>query len=113
MVADQLAAKAGEDWRAMGETCPLLLAASGGKQSNAAAVWEQGAAYCGLADATRVALVLADENPTNKIGRQSGRVSTETAKSGIGLTLAAPRRGGRDQLLITASTIQGDGRNEG
>ncbi len=80
MVADQLAVEAGEDRRAIGETFPLLLAASGGEPSNAAAVWEHGAAYCGLADATRVALVLADEDPTNRIGRRSGRVSTETAE---------------------------------
>jgi hypothetical protein len=57
-----------------------LLAASGGEPSNTAAVWEHGAAYCGLAGATWVALVLADENPTNRIGRRSARVSTETAE---------------------------------
>ena len=38
LVADELAATAGEDRRTAGETCPLLLAAAGGRPSDAAAV---------------------------------------------------------------------------
>src|SRR5271157_4796281 len=38
LVADELAATAGEDGRTAGETCPLLLATAGGRTSDAAAV---------------------------------------------------------------------------
>ena len=44
LVADQLAAAAGEDGWTVGETCPLLLAAVGGESSDAAAVWQHAAA---------------------------------------------------------------------
>ena len=44
LVADQLAATTGEDGWTAGETCSLLLAFSGGRTSDAAAVWEYGAA---------------------------------------------------------------------
>jgi hypothetical protein len=47
LVADELAATAGEDGRRAGETCPLLLAAVGREPSDEAALWEYGAAARG------------------------------------------------------------------
>src|SRR5271165_1391506 len=44
LVANELAATAGEDGRTAGETCPLLLALAGGEPSDEAALWEYGAA---------------------------------------------------------------------
>src|ERR1035437_7162923 len=40
LVADELAAKASEDRRAAGETCPLLLAVAGGELPDEAVVWQ-------------------------------------------------------------------------
>src|ERR1039457_2835878 len=40
LVADQLAAAAGEDGRTAGETCPLLLALVGGEPSDETVVWQ-------------------------------------------------------------------------
>jgi Transposase DDE domain group 1 len=54
LVADELAATAGEDRRSSGETCPLLLAAFGREPSNAPFVREHGAADCGSAGGKRV-----------------------------------------------------------
>lgn len=59
-----------------GHTLPL---ASAGEPSNAAAVWAWSGVFA-LAGPTGVMLALADENLTNRIGRRSGRVSTETAE---------------------------------
>ena len=44
LVADQLAATAGEDRRQAGQACPLLLADAGRRPSHTAAVWEHGTA---------------------------------------------------------------------
>ena len=54
LVADQLAAAAGEDRRAVDKACPLLLAAAGGESSDAAAVWRHAAADGGAAAASRI-----------------------------------------------------------
>ena len=43
LLADQLAAAAGEDRRTAGEACALLLAAAGGEPSDAAALWSDAA----------------------------------------------------------------------
>src|ERR1019366_2457478 len=42
LVADQLAAATGEDGRAVGEACPLLLVDAGREPSDAAPVWKHG-----------------------------------------------------------------------
>jgi hypothetical protein len=44
VVADEFAATAGENGRAIGEACPLLLVAAGGESSDAATIWRHGAA---------------------------------------------------------------------
>src|ERR1017187_6745848 len=44
LVADEFAATAGENGRAIGEACPVLLADAGGEPSDEAAVWRHGAA---------------------------------------------------------------------
>lgn len=44
LLADQLAAAAGEDRRMAGEACPLLLAAPGGEPSDVATVWSDATA---------------------------------------------------------------------
>ena len=44
LVADELAAAAREDGRAVGEACPLLLVDAGREPSDAAPVWKHGAA---------------------------------------------------------------------
>src|ERR1017187_9119582 len=44
LVADQLAAAAGEDRWTAGEACPLLLAFAGGEPSDETAFWKYGAA---------------------------------------------------------------------
>ncbi len=44
LVPDELAAAVGEDGRAAGETCPVLLAGAGGEPSDSAAVRGHGAA---------------------------------------------------------------------
>ena len=54
LVADQLAAAAGENGWTAGEACPLLLAAFGREPSDEAAVWEYGAADHGAARGKRV-----------------------------------------------------------
>src|SRR5574340_836197 len=56
LAADQLAATVGEDrWQA-GEARPVILAAAGGESSDAAVVWEHGAAHRGAAGAHGVNL---------------------------------------------------------
>jgi hypothetical protein len=54
LVADQLAATAGEDGWTAREACPLLLAFAGGEPSDEAALWEYGAADRGAARRKRV-----------------------------------------------------------
>jgi hypothetical protein len=49
LVVDEFAAVVGEDGRPAGQACAVLLAAAGGKPFNAAAVYEYGAADCGVA----------------------------------------------------------------
>ena len=51
---DDLAARTGEDRRAVGQTCSLLLAAVGGELSGAAPVWKHAAADCGFAAASQI-----------------------------------------------------------
>jgi hypothetical protein len=54
LVAHEFTATVGEDRRAPGETCPLLLAAVGREPSDEAAIWEYGAADRGAARGKRV-----------------------------------------------------------
>ena len=54
MVADELAAAAGENRRTADQARPLLLAAAGGKSPHAAAVWEHAAQDRGAAIASRI-----------------------------------------------------------
>ena len=59
LVADEPAAAVGEDGRQAGQACPLLLVVVGGESSDAAAVWQHGAANlgataaCGLTETAR------------------------------------------------------------
>jgi len=55
LLADQLAAAAGEDRRTTGETCALLLAAAGRRASHAGVFWQQASKDRGAAAAGRVA----------------------------------------------------------
>ena len=72
LVADQLAAAAREDWRAVGQACPLLLAAAGRGASTPTPVWPDAAADLGATGAERVAhrLRLQNLEPKEK-GRSS------------------------------------------
>jgi hypothetical protein len=54
VVVDQLAAAAGEDRRAVGKACPLLLAVVGREPSDAAPVRKHAAAHGGSAGARRI-----------------------------------------------------------
>ena len=54
VVINQFAAAAGEDGRAAGKACPLLLAIVGGKPSDATPVRKHAAAHGGSAAASRV-----------------------------------------------------------
>jgi len=56
LVADEATATAGEDVRTIGETRPLLLAATGGEPPDAAAVRKHAAADRGVGRASRVAI---------------------------------------------------------
>src|ERR1039457_4861801 len=73
LVADQLAAAAGEDGWTAGETCPLLLAAVGGEPSHETVVWQYApadrwaVASGGIAEA-----VGAGESIQSKRGRGGG-----------------------------------------
>jgi hypothetical protein len=49
LVADQLAAAAGENRRPIGEACPILLAAAGGESSDTANIWGDAAEDCSAA----------------------------------------------------------------
>jgi hypothetical protein len=62
LVIDQLAAAAGEDRRATGETCPLLLVALGGGSSDETVVCQHVGADSGAACPDRVARVGAVGN---------------------------------------------------
>ena len=72
LVADELAAAVGQDGRAAGQACRLLLAAAGRGTSTPALVWSYAAADLCTAGAERVALRLRLQN----LGpRQEGRSS--------------------------------------
>ena len=54
VVVDQLAATVGEDRRATGQACAVLLAIAVREPSHAAPVWKRAAADGGFADASRI-----------------------------------------------------------
>jgi hypothetical protein len=54
LVADEFAAAAGEDGRAAGQTRPLLLAATGGRPSDATTLRQHGATACSFAGGSRM-----------------------------------------------------------
>ncbi len=76
LVADELAATAGEDGRTAGEACPLLLALAGGEQSDEAALWEYGAADRGAVASGGIAEAVAGE--IDPEARGDGGVSDKT-----------------------------------
>jgi hypothetical protein len=73
LVADQLAAAAGEDRRTADETCPLLLAAAGREPSDAAALWSHAGQDRSVALARRVGepTTGSDFSDARGTGRQS------------------------------------------
>ena len=62
LVPDEFAAAVGQDGRAAGQACPLLLAAAGRGASTPTPVWPDAAADLGAAGAERVALRLRLQN---------------------------------------------------
>src|SRR5664279_5690612 len=77
LVADELAATAGEDGRTIGETRPLLLPATGGEPPDAAAVRKHAAADRGVGRASGVAIDSWQENLAKK--EAEGEVSLQPA----------------------------------
>src|ERR1035437_904584 len=98
LVADQLAAAAGEDGRTAGETCPLLLALAGGEPSDEAAVWEYGAAdrgavaSGGIAEAVAGKSIQSQEGTEGCLTRPDGKAVVNSCGTRVGAhgTLAAP-----------------------
>ena len=70
LVADQLAAAAGEDGWTASEVCPLLLAFAGGEPSDEAALWEYGAADRGAVASGGIAEAVAGNRSRVKRGRR-------------------------------------------
>ena len=54
LVADELAAAAGENGWTTGQARQILLAAAGGKPPHAAAVWKHAAKDCGVTITSRI-----------------------------------------------------------
>jgi hypothetical protein len=71
LVADEATATAGEDGRTIGETRPLLLAATGGEPPDAAAVRKHAAADRGVGRASGVAIDSWRENLAEKVSGRS------------------------------------------
>src|SRR5713226_3163999 len=91
LVADELAAAAGEDGRSAGETCALLLAAVGRGASDSEAVRHHAENDRGVAAAGRLAN--QDRKQTSARKPSSGQVSA-ARQSGAGKTsTAAPQNG--------------------
>ena len=88
VVADQLAAAAGEDRRPVGEARPLLLAAAGRESPDAAAVWSHGTADRGAARTRRVGepTTGSDFSDARDTGRQSvAGIGRNGSVSGFGV----------------------------
>src|ERR1019366_7777241 len=93
---DEFAAKTSEDGRTAGETCPLLLAFSGGRTSDEAALWEYGAADRGAVASGGIAEAVAGE--IDPESRGDGEVSDKTGQEGRGQQLRDWRWGTRDPV---------------
>ena len=94
LVADELAATAGEDGRTAGEACPLLLALAGGEPSDEAALWEYGAADRGAVASGGIAEAVAGE--IDPEARGDGEVSDKTGQEGRGQQLRGLATGHTD-----------------
>ncbi len=81
LVLDEPPAATGEDRRALGETCPLLLADVGREPSDAASVGSDGGADRGAAASVGIAQAAAAPKKTIPISPRDGEVS-EKAGSG-------------------------------
>jgi len=97
VVADQLAAAAGEDGRSAGEACPVLLASLGGEPSDAPPLRVDGMADRVVAPASGIGRTagradLSDERATD------GEVSETSVKRGLIPRRSGPRRAKSDPL---------------
>src|SRR5208283_636685 len=98
LVADQLAAAAGEDGRTAGETCPLLLAVVGGEPSDETVVWRYAPADRSAVASGGIAEVVAGKSIQSQEGTEvcltkpDGRPRPALAKRALGHTgpCAAP-----------------------
>jgi DDE family transposase len=120
VVADQLAAAAGEDGRAAGEACSILLAFAGRKPSDAAPVRGHAAADRIAALAIRISQPPTEPNSVargregrNGVGRSVKRSTVPSSRSTLGSKnwpLCRPR--GRDgaTLNLTRLTVPFSGR---
>ena len=88
LVADEFAAAAREDGRAVGEACPLLLVAAGRESSDAAPVWKHGAADGGSAGTIRIACDGGEANRAK--GGGDGEVSEKSPEMRHFRVLAYP-----------------------
>ena len=80
LVADQLAAAAGEDGWTAREACTLLLAFAGGEPSDEAAFWEYGAADRDAVASGGIAEAVAGKSIQSQEG--DGGVSDKTGSKG-------------------------------
>ena len=90
LVADQLAAAAGEDGWTAGEACPLLLAFAGGEPSDEAALWEYGAAdrgavaSGGIAEAVGEKSIQSQEGTEECLTRPEGKAVINSCGTRVG-----------------------------
>src|ERR1035437_6059175 len=82
LVADQLAAAAGEDGGTAGETCPLLLAAVGGEPSDETVVWQYAPADRWVVASRGIAEAVEPGNRSRPTAK--GGVSDKTGWEGRG-----------------------------
>jgi hypothetical protein len=102
LIADQLAAAAGDNRRAVDKARPLLLVAAGGEPSHTAAVRRHAAQDHGLAGAGGInGTLIAD-----KLGRRKaaqGAVRRESSAKSRGAVLESGRNGSQRATAATAS----------
>ena len=88
LVADQLAAAAGEDGRTAGETCPLLLAVVGGEPSDETVVWRyapadrSAVASGGIAEVVTGKSIQSQEGTEVCLTKPDGKAAASTCGNG-------------------------------
>ena len=81
LVADQLAAAIGEDGRPVSQARTVLLVAAGRKSSDAAAVWQHGAANLGATAACGITETVRQEEEFINNEAREGEVSEKSLRA--------------------------------